>query len=90
MTDKQQKPYYAKRDSAGYIYIHDAKNDYPIGHAGYDYALILDDIPGLAKKLGIDPEDVEVRCRNTDKAVRKAAISASLSKWGLSERKNKG
>ena len=45
--------FYAKRDKAGYIYIHD-KNKHYVGNTAYSYCFRWSDVPSLAKRLEED------------------------------------
>ena len=58
----QGKTYRSWRDHAGYIYISELKSGdkhdpdamwYTVGNAGYDFCFRFQDVPKLAKKLGV-------------------------------------
>ncbi len=58
------REYHAKRDDEGYIYIVDTENNYPVGRAfSYDWCLRWNEVPELAKRLGVWDDNTSNKVR---------------------------
>lgn len=60
-TFHREKPFAVWRDSDGWAYMHDVKNQYTIGNTGYDYIFTMSDVKKICDKYDIDIDDVDIR-----------------------------